>query len=77
MVESSLALSLSQLVSLSARSGSWHKNLCKGSPWFQVYLGSPTAVMNQHAPLLSLELSLGVLYHRLGAGPSVASVVGS
>ena len=62
MVDSlSLDLSLLARHSLSARSGSRRKNLCKGSPWFQVYLGSPTALTNSHAPLDSLETVLSLL----------------
>ena len=56
MVESSLSISLGS--SLSICSSSQSKNLCRGSPWFQVYLGSPTALTNSHAPLLSGSVSL-------------------
>ena len=75
----SLSLDLSLLGTLSARSGSRRKNLCRGSPWFQVHLGSPTVLTNSHAPLGTLELSslsLGAHCRGLGAGPLVASVVG-
>ena len=74
----SLSLDLSLLGTLSARSGSRHKNLCRGSPWFQVHLGSPTALTNWRSSRLSgtVSLSLGAHYRGLGAGPPVTSVVG-
>ena len=53
MVDSSLLVSLGSAHSLSIRFGSRCKNLCKGSPWFQVYLGSPTALTNWRSPLFS------------------------
>ena len=49
----SLSVDLSLLGTLSAHSGSRRKNLCRGSPWFQVYLGSPTALTNWHSSQLS------------------------
>ena len=58
MVGPSLSISLGS--SLSVCSSSWRKNLCRGSPWFHVYLGSPTALTNWHTPLLSRTVSLSL-----------------